>query len=88
MISHTFSYAPWCGHCKRLAPTWDELGEKAEGFKVAKIDCTAEKETCNEYGVRGYPTLHWFKDGQVQGDRYAGPRTTDALLDYAKKNMA
>ena len=38
------SYAPWCGHCKKLAPTWDELATAAKGkFNVAKVDCTVEK---------------------------------------------
>jgi protein disulfide isomerase family A protein 3 len=80
-------YAPWCGHCKRLAPTWDELAEKANdedlGFKVAKVDCTVEKATCGKFGIRGYPTLHFFKDGVQQGDRYGGARTIDALSTHA-----
>jgi thioredoxin domain-containing protein 5 len=51
-------FAPWCGHCKRLAPTWDELAtkmEEKEGVKVAKVDCTSNenknKVLCNEQGV-------------------------------------
>jgi thioredoxin-like negative regulator of GroEL len=37
-------YAPWCGHCKNLAPTWEELATKSKGkFNVAKIDCTIHK---------------------------------------------
>jgi thiol-disulfide isomerase/thioredoxin len=58
-----FSYAPWCGHCKRLAPTWAELATKAQSenlsFKVGKVDCTTadNKDLCTKFGVRGYPTV-------------------------------
>ena len=51
-------FAPWCGHCKRLAPTWEELAkhyESTDGVKVAKVDCTSadnrNKDLCNEHGV-------------------------------------
>ena len=54
-------FAPWCGHCKRLAPTWEELAAKyadAEGVTIAKVDCTAEgntnKELCDGQDVRYY----------------------------------
>ncbi len=51
-------FAPWCGHCKRLAPTWDELAAKfkgVEGVTIAKVDCTSDdnknKDLCSEQGV-------------------------------------
>lgn len=46
-----------CGHCKRLAPTWEELGTKLLdnklGIVIAKVDCTQElsKDLCNQEGV-------------------------------------
>lgn len=49
-------FAPWCGHCKRLAPTWEELGQKFLGtpdIYVAKVDCTLEsnKQLCSQQEV-------------------------------------
>ena len=57
-------YAPWCGHCQKLAPTWDELAkkfEKDEKVKVAKLDCTQAQSVCQENDVKGYPTLAYFR---------------------------
>ena len=80
-------YAPWCGHCKRLAPTWDELAAKAQGYKVAKVDCTVEQKVCNEHGIRGYPTLFMFGNGQKLGDRYNGQRTLEAMNEFATSKL-
>ncbi|KAK3766440.1 hypothetical protein RRG08_056114 [Elysia crispata] len=77
-------FAPWCGHCKKLAPTWDELAETFASHKqvsVAKIDCTRSTVICKQYEVRGYPTLLWFQDGNKIA-KYQGSRTHDALKDY------
>jgi len=78
-------YAPWCGHCKRMAPTWDELAGQAAGFGVAKVDCTQEKATCQEYGVRGYPTIKLFKDGEVVAD-YKGARDLSGFQSFFAAN--
>lgn len=53
-------YAPWCGHCKKLAPTYDELAQKLAGEDVAivKMDATAN-DVPHPYDVRGFPTLYW-----------------------------
>jgi len=77
-------YAPWCGHCQKLAPTWDELAkvfEKDEQVKIAKIDCTQHQAPCQEHEVRGYPTLHYFRAGS-KVETYKGARTLAELKDF------
>jgi len=77
-------YAPWCGHCKKLAPTWEELATKSKGqFNVAKVDCTVEKDVCSEQGIRGYPTIKFFVDGKAHD--YSGQRTVEAFTSYVEK---
>lgn len=83
-------YAPWCGHCKRLAPTWEELATaaKKEGkFQVGKVDCTAEKETASKVGVQGYPTVKLFKDGKLV-EEYSGPRTVEGFTSFVNTKAA
>ena len=78
-------YAPWCGHCKRLAPDWDKaattLKEKGSKAAIGKMDCTVEKDTCGKNEVRGYPTLKFFANGELV-EKYAGKRTAEDIVDY------
>lgn len=77
-------YAPWCGHCKRLAPVLQELAPKLKGkMAIGHIDCTIEKKLCNRYGVKGYPTLKFARDGDVYD--YPGSRSAEDIIDFARK---
>jgi len=83
-------FAPWCGHCKRMASTWDELAGKfagKAGAKIAKVDCTLEenKELCNEQGVDGFPTVFLYKDGE-KVEEYNGSRSLDDLFEFVSKH--
>ena len=81
-------YAPWCGHCQHLAPTWIELGTGLDGtaVHVGKVDCTKESDLCNRYSVRGYPSLFFFKDGEMVAE-YEQSRSLSALQSYAGKML-
>jgi protein disulfide-isomerase A6 len=57
-------YAPWCGHCKNMEPTWEELAKDLKGrVKIARVDCTQETVTANKFGIQGFPTLKLFPPG-------------------------
>lgn len=72
-------YAPWCGHCKALAPKYEEAATelKAKNIPLAKVDCTVEEDLCRDHGVDGYPTLKIFR-GPDSPEPYKGARQADA----------
>jgi protein disulfide-isomerase-like protein len=77
-------YAPWCGHCKSMAPTWEEFAAKVEGkLNVGKIDCAdaSNKRFCGEMKVSGFPTLLYIgEDGKYV--KYAGQRSLAKFEEY------
>jgi len=75
-------YAPWCGHCKAMAPTWDQLSIDVSSFAVADVDATVEKELAKRFDVKGFPTLKLFKDGKMYD--YPGDRTYESLRKFGE----
>lgn len=77
-------YAPWCGHCKQLAPTLDKVAPYLSGkMAFGKIDCTQQKKLCGRFDVRGYPTLQIFRDGDYF--LYPGKRDADSIIDFGER---
>ncbi|EYU18832.1 hypothetical protein MIMGU_mgv1a0041262mg, partial [Erythranthe guttata] len=68
-------YAPWCGHCKALAPEYAAAATelRAENVKLAKVEATEENDLTEKYEVQGFPTLFFFVDGVHRP--YTGQRT-------------
>jgi thioredoxin-like negative regulator of GroEL len=58
------------------------------GAKIAKVDCTVHRDVCSHHGVRGYPTLLYFKPGGKENIKYSGARELNALTDFIKQQKA
>jgi protein disulfide-isomerase-like protein len=79
------NYAPWCGHCKALHPTYDQLAEASsivDSVVIASLDCANDANTdlCSRFNIRGFPTLLL-----MAGDRmweYRGERTLEAMTTF------
>eukprot|EP00826_Nyctotherus_ovalis_P008133 TRINITY_DN1209_c0_g1_i10.p1 TRINITY_DN1209_c0_g1~~TRINITY_DN1209_c0_g1_i10.p1 ORF type:complete len:507 (+),score=189.63 TRINITY_DN1209_c0_g1_i10:48-1523(+) len=80
-------YAPWCGHCKSLAPEYSKLAEtvKKENlpFIIAELDATENSQSASKYGIRGYPTIKFFMNGLVLD--YNKERKQEAMIEFMKK---
>ncbi|KAG2318666.1 hypothetical protein Bca4012_055138 [Brassica carinata] len=84
-------YAPWCGHCKQLAPEYEkaasELSSHVPPVVLAKIDASEEtnREFATQHEVQGFPTIKIFRNGGKAVQEYNGPREADGIVTYLKK---
>ncbi|KAK4052567.1 hypothetical protein OIO90_004336 [Microbotryomycetes sp. JL221] len=83
---------PYCPHCRSFAPTWKEFVDKRQDdaaehdFHFAQVDCAANGDLCRQNGVKYYPTLFLYVDGERK-DEYTGKRTVDSLSLYVDDHL-
>jgi protein disulfide-isomerase A1 len=82
-------YAPWCGHCKKLAPVWDELADSYAGVEdlvIAKFDATTNEVAGLQ--ISGYPTLKWYPKDDKSGKTYEGDRELEDFKNFLSENSS
>ena len=78
-------YAPWCGHCKKLAPDYEKVAQSFEGEEhvvIANVDADTHKDLGQRYGVTGYPTIKFFPKDNKDGEDYNAGRTPEEFVDF------
>ena len=81
-------YAPWCGHCKRLEPTYEALAstlkDASSSTRLGKVDGSSERSLAAIFSITGFPTLYYVApDGQTVYP-YRGQRSEEAMLEFVK----
>jgi len=82
-------YAPWCGHCKSLAPIWEELGNSVAenpNLIIAKFDATANEVAGLQ--IRGYPTLKFYPRDNKEGYDYEGERDLESFQAWLSEHSS
>lgn len=82
-------FAPWCGHCKTLAPVYEQLAQNFAFAKdqviIAKVDADAEKSLGKRFGVQGFPTIKFFDGKSEKPEDYNGGRDLESLSEFISK---
>ena len=80
-------WAEWCGPCKQIGPILEEIGEaKKDKFKILKLNVDENPQTPQKFGVRGIPTLMFFKDGNLI-DTKVGSLPKNMLESWLDSNL-
>ncbi|KAF5949959.1 hypothetical protein HYC85_011952 [Camellia sinensis] len=80
-------FAPWCGHCQALTPTWEKAATTLKGVAtVAALDADAHQSLAQEYGIKGFPTIKVFVPGKPPVD-YQGARDVKPIAEYALQQI-
>ena len=91
MLTVVEFFAPWCGHCKKLAPEWETAAgalksETTPPITLASVDVTTERALGEKYDIKGFPTIKIFEghDATNAAD-YEGPREAGGIVSFLKK---
>ncbi|XP_031262087.1 protein disulfide isomerase-like 2-3 [Pistacia vera] len=81
-------FAPWCGHCKKLAPEWKKAARNLKGkVKLGHVDCESEKSLMSKFNVQGFPTILVFGADKDSPIPYEGARTASAIESFALEQL-
>ena len=84
-------FAPWCGHCKSLAPVYEELAQHFDFAKdkvvIGKVDADEHKDLGRKFGVQGFPTLKWFDGKSDKPEDYNGGRDLESLSSFISEKI-
>ncbi|EPQ31607.1 uncharacterized protein PFL1_00940 [Pseudozyma flocculosa PF-1] len=86
-------YSPYCKHCKKFAPVWQDLAEYEEhladshDFRFTRVNCITQGDLCGEQQIPGFPSIFLWADG-VRFEEYEGERDFDAMLAYVEARAA
>lgn len=79
-------FAPWCGHCKNLAPIYEELGQAfahaEDKVSIAKVDADANRDLGKRFGIQGFPTIKYFDGKSDVPVDYKGGRDLESLTGF------
>jgi len=79
-------YAPWCGHCKRLAPVYEELAaayeKESDKIIIAELNADEEKDIAKKYDIKGFPTIKLFTANTETPIDYTDDRSLEAFVDF------
>lgn len=84
-----YFYAPWCGHCKTLAPIYEELAQKLSkntNLVLGKCDATANE--VEGVDIESFPTLFFWKNGQKDKMAFTGERDLEGIQNFLKENVS
>ena len=80
-------WAEWCGPCKQIAPTLEEISEEmSDQVTIAKLNIDSEVNSGTKYGIRGIPTMLLFKDGELKASK-VGATTKSNIVAWIKENI-
>lgn len=89
----TLFYVDWCGHCKKVKPTWQQFMDKyknQDDVDVVAIDCEKHKDLAKRFNISGYPTIKLFPKGMNNDDNvdYLSNRDLGSFIKFLESQRA